>query len=109
MLVQVKNKSFSTYVKDVAKKFRKDSGTGVTQVTYEALDDIQKSCHAVSQYGYHHSKLLQALSVLIYNKSAAWSELLRENLPMLFCSSSLVLKRLMPKHSPFLTFARYLD
>ena len=47
---------------------------------YEALDDIQKNCHAVSQYGYRHSKLLQALSVLIYNKNAACSELLHENL-----------------------------
>ena len=72
-------------------------------MTYGALDDIQKNCHTVSQYGYRHSKLLQALSVLIYNKSVACSELLHENLPILFCSPSFVLKRRIPKHFPFLT------
>ena len=103
MLEHVNNKSFSTYVKDIAEKFRKDSGTGFTQVTYEALHDIPKNCHTVSQNGYRHSKLLQAFSVLTYNNSATCSELLHENLPILFCSPSLVLKRRMPKHSPFLT------
>ena len=103
MLAHINNKSFSTYVKDIAEKFRKDSSTGFTQVTYEALHDIPKNCHTVSQNGYRHSKLLQAFSVLTYNNSTTCSEFLHENLPMLFCSPSLVLKRRMPKHSPFLT------
>ena len=62
-----------------------DSGAAVTSVTYEAVDNIQKNFHAVSQYGYRHLELLQSLSVLIYNKSAACAELPYSNFPMLLC------------------------
>ena len=89
----------------IACRFRNDNGAAVTSVTYETVDDIQKNCHAVSQYGCWHSELLQSLSVLIYNKSAVCAELLYSNLPMLFYSPSLILKRRLPKHSPYLTLS----
>ena len=80
----MKRQQFSKYIKDVALHFRRDNGEGLTEVTSEVPDDIQKN----SQFGYKHSKILQSLSVMIYNRSQAAARLLNENLPMVFSSPS---------------------
>ena len=97
LLIEMKRQKFSKYIKDVALHFRRDKGEGLTEVTSEVLDDIQKNSHAISKFGYRHSRILQSLSVMIYNRSQTVARLLNENLPMVFSSLSHCAKLRKPK------------
>ena len=96
-MIEMKRQKFSKYIKDVALHFRRDKGEGLTEDTSEVLHDIQKNSHAISKFGYRHSKILQSLSVMIYNRSETAARLLNENLPMVFSSPSHCAKLRKPK------------
>ena len=87
MLVQAKNQTLSEYVHSLANKVQ-SSTNNITEVTDYLLSDSQQNALAVSKFGYRHSKVIQALSVLVYNRSQACSRISNSCLPFVFSSPS---------------------
>ena len=75
----------------------KSGKSNVNEVTDYVLDDIKKNAAALSKFGYRHSKVLQALSVLIFNRSQSCSRILNDALPLVFSSLSACRKQRKPK------------
>ena len=98
MLVQAKNQTLSESVHLLANKVE-SSTNNITEVTDYLLSDIQQNAQAVSKFGYmyRHSKVLQALSVFVYNRSQACSRILNSCLPFVFSSPSACKKICKPE------------
>ena len=87
LLVQAKNQTLSEYLHSLANKVQ-SSTNNITEVTDYLQSNIQQNALAVLKFGYRHSKVLQALSVLVYNRSQACSRILNSCPPFVFSSPS---------------------